>query len=239
MAKAGDESENVKWLIANTKRCPECSKPIEKNGGCMHMTCGKASGGCGHEFCWLCRGPWSAHGAETGGYYACNKYDASKAKEEDTKASSVKTELAEYMFYYHRYESHGDAMKIADHQRKQAQMKASEVMDLFKVRAQDTNFLTEATEQLLANRKVLRWSYVYGFYLNKGDSQERQLFEYLQEDLEKHTDKLSHLYEQPLEKINDYHEFMKYKEEVTNYTRVTAGFLKKFVEGVMGGLTDV
>eukprot|EP01090_Pellita_catalonica_P016142 TRINITY_DN4551_c0_g1_i1.p1 TRINITY_DN4551_c0_g1~~TRINITY_DN4551_c0_g1_i1.p1 ORF type:complete len:404 (-),score=50.42 TRINITY_DN4551_c0_g1_i1:464-1519(-) len=53
--KAADESENVTWMIANTKKCPECRSPIEKNGGCMHMTCRKNAGGCGHEFCWLCR----------------------------------------------------------------------------------------------------------------------------------------------------------------------------------------
>ena len=35
MDKNADESENVKWMEANTKRCPECQKHIEKNGGCM------------------------------------------------------------------------------------------------------------------------------------------------------------------------------------------------------------
>lgn len=34
-AKAADESENVKWMLANCKKCPKCRKPIEKNGGCM------------------------------------------------------------------------------------------------------------------------------------------------------------------------------------------------------------
>jgi len=112
-------------------------------------------------------------------------------------------------------------------------------MDKFKVRAQDTIFLGEATEQLLSNRKVLMWSYVYGYYINKANKRELNLFQYLQEDLEKHTDKLSHLYETPLAKIPDYHEFIKWRENVANYTRVTAGFLAKFVEGVMAGLTDV
>lgn len=48
-----DESENVNWLLANTKKCPNCHAAIEKNGGCMHMTCRKNAGGCGYEFCWL------------------------------------------------------------------------------------------------------------------------------------------------------------------------------------------
>lgn len=107
LQKASDESENVKWMIANTKKCPKCRSPIEKNGGCMHMTCNIPS--CRHEFCWLCRGPWSEHGSETGGYYQCNKYSESDAKKEDENAVDVKTELETYMFYFHRYESHKNA----------------------------------------------------------------------------------------------------------------------------------
>jgi len=53
LKKAADESENMNWLMANTKkypslpfpnsslliiplpRCPKCRSHIEKNGGCM------------------------------------------------------------------------------------------------------------------------------------------------------------------------------------------------------------
>lgn len=238
LQKASDESENVTWMLANTKKCPECRAPIEKNGGCMHMTCKKNGGGCGYEFCWLCRGPWSEHGSATGGYYNCNKYDKSKAKEEDlTTIKDAKTELETYMFYYHRYESHRNAMKIADVQRKEANKKEQDILAKFEVRSQDTKFLLEATEQLLNNRRVLQYSYVYGYYLDKR-CQERNLYEYLQEDLEKHTNYLSTLYETPIDKINDYQEFIKWKEQVTNYTRITKKFLDNFVEGVAGGLTQ-
>jgi ariadne-1 len=60
----------------------------------MHMNCRKDSGGCGYDFCWLCRGPWKEHGSATGGYYACNKYDASSAKSEDLKVKKGKEEEA-------------------------------------------------------------------------------------------------------------------------------------------------
>jgi len=35
------------------KRCTYCKKPIEKNGGCNHMTCT-----CGYQFCWQCMGAY-------------------------------------------------------------------------------------------------------------------------------------------------------------------------------------
>jgi len=59
----------------------------------------------------------------------------------------------------------------------------------------------------------------------------------LQEDLEKYTDHLSALYERDLEKVTNQIDYEKWKEQITNYTRVTEQFLIKFREGVMKGLT--
>ena len=34
LEKNQSESENVLWISANTKPCPKCNSPVEKNGGC-------------------------------------------------------------------------------------------------------------------------------------------------------------------------------------------------------------
>jgi hypothetical protein len=37
--KCEDDSETKNWMQANTKPCPKCGKPVEKNGGCNLVTC--------------------------------------------------------------------------------------------------------------------------------------------------------------------------------------------------------
>jgi len=44
--------------LADVIPCPRCQRGIEKNGGCNHMTCPPAHGGCGHNFCWIDLQPW-------------------------------------------------------------------------------------------------------------------------------------------------------------------------------------
>lgn len=44
------EQASLAVIARITKQCPNCNDPIEKNGGCNHMTCQK----CRHEFCWTC-----------------------------------------------------------------------------------------------------------------------------------------------------------------------------------------
>ena len=45
------------WKQQNTKACPHCRVAIEKNEGCLHMTCRS----CRYQFCWNCLGDWHTH----------------------------------------------------------------------------------------------------------------------------------------------------------------------------------
>jgi len=108
--KYNDEAEDVKWIKAHTKPCPKCKTPIEKNDGCMHMTCGSALG-CGYEFCWLCMADWKKvhnRGAQ-GGYYRCTIYEEGKqsdsVKEADQKMEMEKNDLVRYEFHLSRYDN--------------------------------------------------------------------------------------------------------------------------------------
>ena len=64
----GDE-DTSNWIKLNTKNCPKCKASIQKNQGCMHMTCSQ----CKYGFCWLCLGDYKDHMKETG-RGLCNSY---------------------------------------------------------------------------------------------------------------------------------------------------------------------
>lgn len=36
-----EDAANCLWLVTNSKPCPNCKSPIQKNEGCNHMKCSK------------------------------------------------------------------------------------------------------------------------------------------------------------------------------------------------------
>ena len=74
-------------------------------------------------------------------------------------------------------------------------------------------------ERERANSEAISF-YLHRYFFDK-EEKERNLFLYLQEDLEKHTNKLSGLYEKDINELENYNSFYAWKEEVTSYTSIT------------------
>ena len=216
-AKNESESSNVQWILINTKQCPKCARPIEKNQGCNHMTCIA----CQHHFCWICGKNWTNHNDA----YSCNKPVL-----EFRATAEAKTDLERYVFYFERFQGHEKAKKIAEKQIQGLKIKMQVMHDWLGMSIVDCGFLEEAMKQVIECRRILKWTYVFGFYEEEVESRktssdggvsrsarlgsrpvsgraatvsspdrEATLFSYLQKNLEQYTDRLHEFVEKDLD----------------------------------------
>ncbi|XP_073299636.1 probable E3 ubiquitin-protein ligase ARI8 isoform X1 [Primulina huaijiensis] len=243
--KNSAESENMNWILANSKPCPKCKRPIEKNQGCMHMTCTPP---CKFEFCWLCLGAWSDHGERTGGFYACNRYEAAKQEgvydDDERRREMAKNSLERYTHYYERWASNQSSRQkaLADLQ----QMQSIHLEKLSEVQSQPESqlkFIIEAWQQIGECRRVLKWTYAYGYYLPEKEHAKRQFFEYLQGDAEAGLERLHQCAEKELMNyINSdgaSKDFNDFRTKLAGLTSVTRNYFENLVRALENGLSDV
>jgi len=223
--KEKDESETANWLMVHTKICPKCKKPMEKNGGCNHMTCSQ----CKHEFCWICMDAWSEHGSSTGGFYKCNKYkpDELEKKTNQGAIDSARAALEKYTHYFKRYANHLNSEKFEKQLKEKSQEKMKKLQIIHRYSSwNDVEYILKAIEQLCACRKALKYTYIYAYYLTHKTVKE--LFEFLQEDLERETERLSGLLEADVEKFN--------RDQILSSTKSAQVRLHHLLLGVKEGL---
>ncbi|XP_060599500.1 ankyrin repeat and IBR domain-containing protein 1-like [Ruditapes philippinarum] len=194
-----ETAANCLWLVTNSKSCPNCKSPIQKNEGCNHMKCSK----CKYDFCWVCLDQWKRHNSSTGGYFKCNRYEVSKKVDDTTKIAVINAnekntkmqELNKFVHYYTRYKNHENSYKLEEPLLKTAKEKmlklAEAVTDLATAK-DETKFVEEAINKLLKARRVLKYSYVYGYYLD-GPPYRKIVFEFMQTELEECTEILSQM----------------------------------------------
>ncbi|CEP13362.1 hypothetical protein [Parasitella parasitica] len=190
LQKCEDDSETANWISVHTKECPKCRSTIEKNGGCNHMTCRK----CIYEFCWVCMGPWSEHGTS---WYTCNRYDEKSSEEARDNQTQSRASLERYLHYYNRYANHEQSAKLDQVLYKKTEKKMEEMQQTSGLSWIEVQFLKKAVDVTVQCRTTLKWTYAFAFYLDR--TNETELFEDNQRDLEMATEQLSELLERPLE----------------------------------------
>jgi ariadne-1 len=216
--KCQDDSETANFIVSNTKDCPKCSRSIEKNGGCNHMTCSL----CRHEFCWICLGDWAKHGSD---YYNCNRY---KEKDVDKERENAKTQaraaLEKYMHYFTRFATHEQSQKLESKLLQLADQKMKELTQKSQTSWLEVDYIRKGVEQLIECRAALKWTYAYAYNLPAGP--QKELFEYLQDELEHNTENLSELLERDSSN----------KSKILNTTKVAQTRLQHLLKGVDDGL---
>ncbi|RWR74239.1 putative E3 ubiquitin-protein ligase ARI2 isoform X1 [Cinnamomum micranthum f. kanehirae] len=186
------ESEAMKWIIVNTKPCPKCHKPVEKNGGCNLVTCV-----CGQPFCWVCGGATGFdHTYSRIIGHTCGRY-----KEDSINKARVDKEIYRYMHYNSRYQAHTDSFDIERKLKETIQNKIS-VSETNDSGSKDYSWITNGLDRLLRCRRILSYSYAFAYYMFGNDlfkdemtRKEREmkmnLFEDQQQQLEANVERLS------------------------------------------------
>ncbi|XP_014443324.1 cullin-9 isoform X2 [Tupaia chinensis] len=169
------QSKHLAKLIS--KRCPSCQAPIEKNEGCLHMTCAK----CNHGFCWRCLKSWKPNHKD---YYNCSAMVSKAARQEKR-----------FQDYNERCAFHHQAREFAVNLRN----RVSAIHEVPPPRS--FTFLSEACRGLEQARKVLAYACVYSFYSQ--DTEHMDVVEQQTESLELHTNALQILLEETLLRCRD------------------------------------
>ncbi|KAJ4428785.1 hypothetical protein ANN_25778 [Periplaneta americana] len=202
-----EDAANCLWLVTNSKPCPNCKSPIQKNEGCNHMKCSK----CKFDFCWVCLENWKKHSSATGGYFRCNRFEAvHKADEkqgilisEAMLRNQQMQELNRFLHYYTRFRNHENSQKLEEpllnNVRQKMEILASSLSKGQKGEEsaeKGTRFVEDGVRELLKARRVLCGSYVYGYYL-EDNGYNKTIFEFMQNELEEVTEKLSEMVARP------------------------------------------
>ena len=255
LAKNASDSETANWVVAHTKRCPKCRRPIEKNHGCNHMTCGAP---CRHQFCWLCFDPWDNHrGCTRYDYRQRQQVEAAAADEEDARRRHAKESLERYLYHYERWAGNGKSLHKALADADELERSELETMArMVDVPAMELGFVTEAYRQIADGRRVLRWAHAYAYFLfldPERDGAKRDLFDDLQSQANRWLECLHSCAELERKELfgggaNGDGEpstvvaveaFRAYKEKVANLTGVTRKFMGNLVKAFKTNLPEV
>ena len=254
LAKNKSDSETTIWVLANTKHCPKCRRPIEKNQGCNHMTCRAP---CGHHFCWICLEPLGR------AHTACNAYRPRPGRAaivgskgalppvEEQRRDQAKASLDRYLYHYERWAAnHRSLEQVLKDMAALQRSELGRMAGMVRASAMDLRFLTRAYEQIAGCRRVLRWAYAYGYFLDpERDAAKRGLFDHLQGDANRSLERLHGCAEgerkelcatamgaSPAEIAGRYRS---YKKKLENLTEVTRRYFENLVKAFETDLAEV
>ncbi|OEL31428.1 putative E3 ubiquitin-protein ligase ARI8 [Dichanthelium oligosanthes] len=226
----------------------------------------------------LCLGAWSDHGERTGGFYACNRYESAKKEgvydETESRRERAKNSLERYMHYYERWASNQTVRsryfceKYICFSRQKAQVdlhkaekeQLAKLTDIFGIPETQLKFISEAWSQIIECRRVLKWTYAYGYYLD--DKVKSEFFEYLQGEAESGLERLHQCAEKDLQaflpsqkpdstetttpSVAEFGDFRVKLAGLTSYDdyakfhrSVTRNYFENLVQALEAGLEDV
>lgn len=180
-ADAIKDDLNSNWVKQNTKKCPQCKTDIQKNEGCMHMTCKM----CKNQFCWLCLGSWTEHNENTGGFFKCNRFTVDESKDAED------IDMERFQFYMDRYIEHDKSYHLSQRslQYWSDELSSGSAVGKFNIETGGSlNYYIECLRSSIAARNFITYTYALGY--NISNRHQSDLFAINQYMLEQALEKL-------------------------------------------------
>lgn len=241
------EDAAVERLKSKCKLCPSCGTGcyINDKTACNHMICP-----CGHEWCWMCEGPWSEHGNS---YYKCTKYTSSmkqKNMERDKKIADIQR-LSDYEERVSRMAA-GSTGKSAKLLRGKIKKMITDLETRCGHTQRELQFLWDAFYTVINMKRMLKWSWVFLFFRPESDGDaERVLFDSQRGQLEFMCDalheKLCPVKDEDVKKFDSFlnrssdtrHAFFEWKASIIGLLTQIAKFGDSITAAALKGTTII
>merc|ERR1711964_253345 len=193
-----------------------------------HMKC-KRPYGCGHDFCWVCKGPWKEHNEGTGGYFRCQLEKGAAAINEEEKQQGAAKDIKRYEAHYSQYFDNMKALKVAEKIKLTLEDKVNAAAHAWKADpTRLTIVLQKAADAVIKCKRELAGTYPVAYYKIKEDNRLKDLFIDHQTELAARVDRLLGILE------SDFSETLvtqKARDDVNQKTRQVLEVCGKMIEG--------
>ncbi|ONM03492.1 putative E3 ubiquitin-protein ligase ARI5 [Zea mays] len=174
------------------------------------------------------------------------QYDETESRRERAKNS-----LERYMHYYERWASNQTSRQKAQADLLKAEKdQLANLTYIYGIPETQLKFIIEAWSQIIECRRVLKWTYAYGYYLD--DKVKSDFFEYLQGEAESGLERLHQCAEKDLHNFltpvkfestetttPTVAEFGEFRVKLAGLTSVTRNYFENLVQALEAGLEDV
>ena len=151
-------------------------------------------------------------------------------KEKEASKASTRAALERYVWHFHRFANHENSRKLESSTRVKAEAKIKALQEAAPSSSRgwgDVAFVQQGTEEAIRCRSLLKWTYVLAFALTE-PTPEKELFLFLQQELESRTERLSGLLESDAETLLQ----PAVRSEILALVSVAAAARKKLLKGV-------
>ncbi|CAH8251305.1 unnamed protein product [Arabidopsis lyrata] len=227
----------AKWLLENAVPCPTCMQSIPRNqDNSLKMKCLP----CNYEFCWYCRLDWIEHLEGTGGdSYTCNF----NAVSSDQSGEMSESDPNRYGDCYEDWSSNELLMQKAEANLPKLDTAIKDLSNTQLENVSQLKFILEAGLQIIECLRVLKWTYVYGYYLREDEVGKQNLLKDTQERLKNFVENLNHCLVTNLEPFRYEEEpskdFKAFRIKLTELTSLTRNHYENVVKDIENGLASV